>query len=100
MALGGDGIKSLEDFAGCTTDDLIGWTETVDGEQMRHKGVLNAFRLNAAQAEEMIMQSRVKAGWIKAEDLTQNSDDGQAVEPEEGATTPEAGATTQADQPA
>ncbi|MFV2091499.1 MAG: transcription termination factor NusA [Hyphomicrobiales bacterium] len=99
VALGEDGIKSLEDFAGCITDDLIGWTEIVDGEKMRHKGVLNAFRINAAKAEEMIMASRVTAGWITAEDLAPDSEEEQAAEPEDGAAAPAEGAATP-EQPA
>ena len=32
VALGEDGIKTIEDFAGCATDDLAGWSERKDGE--------------------------------------------------------------------
>jgi N utilization substance protein A len=32
VALGEDGVKTIEDFAGCATDDLIGWKERKDGE--------------------------------------------------------------------
>src|SRR5918995_6138738 len=32
VALGEDGIKTMEDFAGCAADDLVGWSERKDGE--------------------------------------------------------------------
>src|SRR5689334_19233689 len=31
VALGEDGIKTVEDFAGCAADDLVGWTERKNG---------------------------------------------------------------------
>src|SRR5262249_16848569 len=36
VALGENGIKTVEDLAGCATDDLAGWTERKDGEVMRN----------------------------------------------------------------
>ena len=38
VALGENDIKSVEDLAGCATDDLVGWTERKDGEAIRHAG--------------------------------------------------------------
>src|SRR5215468_6379232 len=35
VALGDNGIKTVEDLAGCATDDLAGWTERKDGEITR-----------------------------------------------------------------
>ena len=32
VTLGENGIKTVEDLAGCATDDLVGWTERKDGE--------------------------------------------------------------------
>ena len=32
VKLGENGIKTVEDLAGCATDDLVGWTERKDGE--------------------------------------------------------------------
>ena len=62
-------IKTLEDFAGTIADDLIGWNERKDGELIRHEGVLTGFELSRAQADEMIIQARLAAGWITEEDL-------------------------------
>ncbi len=71
VKLGEDGIKTVEDFAGCATDDLIGWFERdrESGEKTRQPGILDDFNLSAAEAEAMIMAARIRAGWITAEDM-------------------------------
>jgi len=72
VALGENGIKTLEDFADCATDDLVCWTERKtgkDGETVRHKGILEGFDLSRKEAEDMIMAARVILGWIPPEDL-------------------------------
>jgi N utilization substance protein A len=66
VALGEGGIKSLEDIAGCATDDLLGWTETVNGERKKQAGILESFGINADEANAIIMAARVAAGWIEA----------------------------------
>jgi transcription termination/antitermination protein NusA len=93
VALGENGIKTLEDLADCATDDLVGWTERKkekDSEPIRHKGVLDGFDLGRKEAEEMIISARLLLGWIKPEDLAppavpeEASGDlavGEAVEP-------------------
>jgi N utilization substance protein A len=65
VALGENEVKSVEDLAGCATDDLVGWTERKDGETQRHAGFLEGFDLDRDAAEALIMQARVKAGWIE-----------------------------------
>jgi N utilization substance protein A len=72
VALGENGVKTVEDFADCATDELVGWTERKkekDAEAVRHKGFLDGFELSRTDVENMIMAARVQAGWIKAEDL-------------------------------
>ena len=66
VSLGENDVKSVEDLAGCATDDLIGWTERKDGETTRHAGYLDGFDLSRQDAEAMVMAARVKAGWIEA----------------------------------
>ncbi|MFN3673877.1 MAG: transcription termination factor NusA, partial [Bosea sp. (in: a-proteobacteria)] len=80
VALGENDVKSVEDLAGCATDDLIGWTERKDGEATRHSGYLDGFELSRQDAEAMIMAARVKAGWVEA----------PAAEPEEAEAADEA----------
>ncbi|MBN9026576.1 MAG: transcription termination/antitermination protein NusA, partial [Rhizobiales bacterium] len=64
VALGKDGVKTIEDFAGYVPDDLVGWAERNEGETTRHGGVLDGFSLSRSDAENMIMTARVRAGWI------------------------------------
>jgi N utilization substance protein A len=69
VRLGENGIKTVEDLAGCATDDLFGWSERKDGETTRNAGILDGFELSRDDMEGLIMQARVKAGWVKEEDL-------------------------------
>jgi N utilization substance protein A len=69
VAFGENGIKTIEDLAGCATDDLAGWTERKDGEAVRTAGFLDGFELSREECESLIMQARVKAGWITEADL-------------------------------
>jgi transcription termination/antitermination protein NusA len=71
VLLGEEGIKTIEDLAGCATDDLVGWTERKQGEVIKHKGTLSGTGLSATDAEALIMSARVKAGWITAEEVSQ-----------------------------
>jgi N utilization substance protein A len=36
---------------------------------VKHAGILADFDLNKEEAEALIMQARIKAGWVKEEDL-------------------------------
>jgi len=71
VKLGENGVKSMEDLAGCATDDLVGYTERKDGESKREPGFLDGIEISREDAESMIMQARVKAGWITEADLAQ-----------------------------
>ena len=69
VKLGENGVKTVEDLAGCATDDLFGWSERKEGETTRYPGILDGFDLSRDDTEALIMQARVKAGWVKEEDL-------------------------------
>ena len=69
VALGKNEIRTVEDFAGSIPDELTGWVERKDGEATRHAGALEGFNVSRADAETMIMQARVTAGWITEADL-------------------------------
>ena len=87
VALGEDGVKTMEDFAGCAADDLIGWTERKNGETTRFPGALSAFEVSRADADQMVLQARLIAGWIteadlagpEEEEMTEEAEEGQAV---------------------
>jgi N utilization substance protein A len=68
VALGENEVKSVEDLAGCATDDLIGYYETnKEKERVRVPGYLEGFNLTAEDANAIIMKARVKMGWIEEE---------------------------------
>jgi N utilization substance protein A len=69
VALGENEVKTVEDLAGCATDELAGWSERKDGENVRHPGALDGFELSREDIEGIIMQARLKAGWITEADL-------------------------------
>jgi len=75
VALGKEGIKNIEDFAGCAVDDLVGWTERKDGEVKRFDGTFKDFPISREEAEEMILNARLKAGWITEADLAGPADE-------------------------
>ena len=85
VKFGENDIKTVEDLAGCATDDLIGWTERKDGENVRQPGILEGFELSRQDAEALIMQARLAAGWITEADL---------AKPEQVPADAEASATT------
>jgi N utilization substance protein A len=86
VAFGEHGIKTVEDLADCATDDLIGWSERKDGESVRHPGALDGFEIEKADADSLIMQARVKAGWIDESALApaepENTEGEAAEEPQ------------------
>ena len=66
VALGEAGVKSLEDLAGCATDDLLGYYELdKEKERVRVPGALENFNLTGEDANAIIMKARVMAGWIE-----------------------------------
>src|SRR5471032_2339018 len=70
VKFGENDIKTVEDLAGCATDDLVGWTERKEGgEPTKHPGILDPNEVTREDAEGMIMQARVIAGWITEADL-------------------------------
>jgi N utilization substance protein A len=81
VKFGENDIKSVEDLAGCATDDLVGWTERKEGaEPTKFPGILDANEISREDAEAMIMQARVIAGWITEADLVKQSEVAEATE--------------------
>jgi N utilization substance protein A len=69
VALGENNVKTVEDLAGCATDDLCGYTEREDGETTSTPGIFDDVDLTREECERLIMAARVKAGWIDEADL-------------------------------
>jgi N utilization substance protein A len=66
VKLGENGVKTLEDLADCASDDLVGWTERGESGETAKPGFLNGFEVSRAQADAMILDARVREGWIEA----------------------------------
>ena len=76
VKLGENDVKTVEDLAGCATDDLVGWTERKEGgEAVRTDGYLDGIEISREEAESLIMTARVLAGWIDALPTEEPADD-------------------------
>lgn len=75
VKLAEEDVKSVEDLAGCATDDLVGWSERKDGETKRYEGFLSGFNMRKNVAEALILKARIQMGWVE-----QPSDDENANE--------------------
>jgi N utilization substance protein A len=85
VKLGENGVKTVEDLAGCATDDLAGYTERQNGETKHEAGFLEGFDLSREDCEAMIMQARLKAGWITEADLAPPAETEEAAAAAEAA---------------
>jgi len=85
VIFGENEIKTVEDVAGLIPDDLRGYNEMKDGERVHEDGILESFGLSADVAQNMIMQARVLAGWIKPEDLIVEVEEEEEVVVDENA---------------
>ena len=84
VALGEGGVKTVEDLADLATDEVRGGFEVRNGERVRVPGVLESFNLSQEDAEMLILQARVAAGWIDASELPQPEPEGAYEEGFEG----------------
>jgi len=95
VALGEDGIKTVEDFAGCAVDDLTGWSERKDGETKRFDGLFSGMDISRAEAESMILTARLAVGWITEEELqAEEAGEGEAEAEEDAPAPAETGGET------
>ena len=100
VAVGEDGVKTIEDFAGYAVDDLAGWRERKDGETQNFAGVLTPFDISRADAEAMVVSARLKAGWMTEEDLHKPEENDGAEENTQTATPEDATKTAETETPA
>ncbi len=59
VALGKDGIKTVEDFAGLVADEMVS----------KEDGILRDFPMDEDAATDLIMTARAQVGWITEEEL-------------------------------
>ena len=84
VALGENEVKTLEDFAYCSSDDLLGWDEIVEGEKKHEEGILEAFDINISQANDLIMSARIKLGIVPEE--TEETEESKTIESDDNET--------------
>ena len=58
VTLAQNNIKTLEDFAGLTTDDLIGYYEDRHDKNSKVKGLLEDFNFTKDEGDQLIMEAR------------------------------------------
>ena len=58
VKLAENNIKTLEDFAGLTTDDLIGYYEDRTDKNSKVEGLLEEFNLTKDEGDQLIMEAR------------------------------------------
>ncbi len=75
VKLGENDIKTLEDFAYCATDDLIGWYENIEGKKVHQTGILESFDLQHEEINTMIMQARIKLGIVSEDEVFPTQDE-------------------------
>ena len=69
VALGDDGVKTLEDFATCADWELAGGYTTVNGERVKDDGLLEKFDMSLEEAQNLIITARIQLGWVDPADL-------------------------------
>ncbi|MBZ0128443.1 MAG: transcription termination factor NusA [Rhodobacteraceae bacterium] len=91
VALGQDGIKTLEDFATCADWELAGgYTTDKNGERVKDDGILEPFDVSLEEAQTLIMSARIQLGWVDPADLEveedgEDGEDAESAEQEAGA---------------
>ena len=76
VALGENDIKTLDDFAGCSTDELFGWVEKTELGSKKQNGLFTGFDITMEKIEEMILNARLKLGWIaEVDEVDLNNND-------------------------
>ena len=67
-ALAEDGVKNLDEFAKCADWEIAGGYTTVDGKRVKDDGILEKFDISLKEARVLIMNARLKMGWITDDD--------------------------------
>ncbi|WP_343683629.1 transcription termination factor NusA [Asticcacaulis sp.] len=85
VALGEAGVKTVEDLADLATDEVRGGFEQRGAEKVRVPGALESFSLSVADAEALILNARIAAGWIEAPEPEVAYEESEESYEEEGA---------------
>ncbi|PQM56128.1 MAG: transcription termination/antitermination protein NusA [Rhodobacteraceae bacterium] len=68
QVLAEENIKNLEEFAKCADWEIAGGYTTVEGKRVKDEGILEKFDISLKEAKILVMNARLKMGWITAED--------------------------------
>jgi len=60
LTLGQKNIKTLQDFADLSSDELIGGFDEIKGKRIEFEGALQNFNLTRSEADNLIMKARDK----------------------------------------
>ena len=61
LTLGQKNIKTLQDFADLSVDEILGGYDEVKGKRIEFEGILENFDIARSEAERLIMKAREKA---------------------------------------
>ena len=67
-ALAKENIKNLEEFAKCADWELAGGFTTVEGKRVKDDGIFEKFDISLKEAKVLIMNARLRMGWVSKED--------------------------------
>ena len=68
QVLAEENIKNLEEFAKCADWEIAGGYTTDEGKRVKDEGILEKFDISLKEAKILVMNARLKMGWITAED--------------------------------
>ena len=85
VAFGENDVKSLEDLAGCSGDDLLGYDDSKKGERFHVKGILEGTGISKEDAEAIVMNARIMMGWVEAPEEAEEPAEDSAEEATEEA---------------
>ncbi|MFT4089662.1 MAG: transcription termination factor NusA [Asticcacaulis sp.] len=86
IALGEAGVKTVEDLADLATDEIRGGYEQRGSDKVKVPGALESFSLSVADAEALILNARISAGWIEAPEAPAEEESAEEAYAEEGET--------------
>ena len=58
----------MSDFATCADWELAGGYTTVDGKRVKDDGILEKLEVSLEEARLLVMNARLKIGWINQEE--------------------------------
>ena len=73
-------ISVVRDGQVTDADDLAGWQERAHGQTKQHPGILQSFNLGKPAIEQLILNARVKAGWIEPIEIPAPAESEEAQE--------------------